>query len=412
MHHAIRLLVLALAGAPLVLALAASAKAGDQAAEITAVRVIEQRQIEIPDSRIISMSPDGRWLAAVRPAARYLDGELCVFAIETLEERACASLSGLHAGIRLEDVTWSPDGRHLAFTERVLISFIDGDLWLMDAANGQLTNLDDDGFSGPIPIFSGDWPDEPITVPASPAFSPDGAVVAFSRSTMGDREARRNTIAVVPVAGGPVADLATVWDEAGVVYYGIEWAPDASRIFYSVHHPLREEVPNGIWALDADGSDARLIVGSYLPDGMGPSVLDVAADGGTLLLYDPALAASLATRLPVYATADEHGNVTPLVPISPELPPEAVVTWAALSPDARYLLTLYRGTSPDHQVWVRDVAGTEEVPLVLDGLETAGPSERGLLPTWAPDGTVFLAGGPRFDQGTLLTLAIEGDREP
>jgi dipeptidyl aminopeptidase/acylaminoacyl peptidase len=138
-------LVLALTAAPLVLTLPASANGRDDSPAPTAgLRLVEQREIEIPDSRIISMSPDGRWIAAVRPGPRDRDGELCVFAVETLEERACASLSGLHAGIRLEDVTWSPDGEHLAFTERALISYIDGDLWLMDAANGELTNLDDE----------------------------------------------------------------------------------------------------------------------------------------------------------------------------------------------------------------------------------------------------------------------------
>ena len=131
---------------------ASPASAGSSLAPGGAIRLVGTRSIRVPDVRIVSMSPEGSSIVGVRPRRRLSgDGELCVFDTETLAERACADLAPLGAGLRLADVTWSPDGSMLAFAEEALAVFTDGDLWLMDAATGQLTNLADDGFDGRLP---------------------------------------------------------------------------------------------------------------------------------------------------------------------------------------------------------------------------------------------------------------------
>jgi dipeptidyl aminopeptidase/acylaminoacyl peptidase len=397
--------------AAIAVSLLASAGAGAQEASHTpasALRVVDQRAIEIPDARIISMSPDGHWLLAARPAGDFAVGELCVFAVDTLAERACGDLSVLGAGIRLEDVTWSSDSTRIAFSERGFVTFEDGDLWLMDAATGALSNLDDDGFSGRIPLLSGEWPDEPVTLPVNPAFSPDGTTIAFSRSIMDGPKSRRNVIATVPVTGGEVTELVTVADQIGIAYFGLAWAPDGSRIYFSVHQPKERDPGNGVWVVDAKGGDAQLLVGHY-QDSYGPAVLQVSNDGETLLLQDPAAFGQFAPQFPIYATADTANGVpTPLVPLSPEIARGAVVAWAGLSPDGGSVLTLYRRSSPDLQAWARDVGGSVEVPLVPEGLPAAGPIERGLAPTWATNGTIFLTGAASYSTGTLLTIEGAG----
>ena len=47
-------------------------------------------------------------------------------------------------GGRINALNWSPDSRWLAFAELWPQFMVDGDLWLVDAANGELTNLLDD----------------------------------------------------------------------------------------------------------------------------------------------------------------------------------------------------------------------------------------------------------------------------
>ena len=373
-------------------------------------RLVGQRAIEIPGARIISMSPDGHWLAAVRPVSGFERGSLCAIDIETLADRACADLSVLGAGLRIEDVTWSPDSAHLAFAERGFVTFVDGDLWLMDAATGALTNLDDDGFDGGLPLFKGVWPAGPITLPVNPAFSPDGSTIAFSRSIL-TPDARSNVIATVPVSGGPVTDLVTVSrDQMGIAYNGIAWAPDATRIYYTAISVRAADLSNGVWVVGADGNDPHLLVGHY-QDTSGPAVLDVSSDGATLLLQDPAAMGSFGSGLPVYATADTtHGIPTPILTLAPGALPGATVGWAGFSPDGRWLLTVDRLLDPENQVRLRALGATEDVALLPDGLAAAGPVAQGIAMTWAANGTVLLTGAGRVETATLLT--IEGGSAP
>jgi dipeptidyl aminopeptidase/acylaminoacyl peptidase len=119
---------------------------------VSAPRVLDQRTIKLPDTRIISMSPDGRRIAGAQPVIGCQRGRLCVFAVTTLAQQSCVDLSPLEAGLRIEDVTWSPDGTRLAFAEDTFRVLRDGDLWVMDVATGALTNVDDDGFGGRVDL--------------------------------------------------------------------------------------------------------------------------------------------------------------------------------------------------------------------------------------------------------------------
>jgi Tol biopolymer transport system component len=369
----------------------------------------EQRAIEVPDSRIISLSPDGKWIAAAKPASGYPRGQLCVYDLETLAERSCGDLSGLEAGLRIEDVTWSPDGSRLAFAEQAFVLLRDGDLWLMDAATGAITNLDDDGFSGNIIRLTSDdeETDQAVSLPVGPAFSPDGRTIAFSRSIIQSGEWRGNDIAVVSVDGGEVETLTRVTvDVPGVVYLGVRWAPDGSRLYYAVHDPDRSQPRNGLWVVDADGLNQRQIVRQTDPEAGAPAVAQVAPDGKTLLVYYPIAAGRfVAGEVPIFAVVDaETGAVEPLLVRDPNAPEMAWVGLAVLSPDGTKVLTLTRLTNPDKQVWVEDVDGGNAVQLGEPLIE-AGWVALGLIPTWASDGSVLIPGGGAFSTATVLRIA-------
>jgi hypothetical protein len=77
---------------------------------------------------------------------------------------------------------------------------------------------------------------------------------------------------------------------------------------------------------------------------------------------------------------------------------------ATFSPDGTMLLEVTTRTSPDHQVLVRDLATGEVSTLIEEGLESAGPPQYGVMPTWAANGSVLITGGGDLSRATLLTL--------
>jgi hypothetical protein len=363
------------------------------------------REVTIPGTRLISMSPDGRLLVGVRPPTGGRRVELCVFDIVTLAEQSCADLSGLDAGLRLEDMAWSPDGRHLAFAERAFVVFRDGDLWLMDTDTGRLTNLDDDGFTGKLPVLGRSWGAD-VSIPVNPAFSPDGRTIAFSRTMVRDGALDGNDIATVPVGGGEVTTLHRVSDEAGVVYFGIRWSPDGAAIHYSFGSRDRSSPSNGVWRLSLDGSGVRKVIAQPDVESGPPAIAQVASDGTSLVWYPLLMGSFNPTRPPLGVVGVRGGPPEPVLAAAPRAPGEAMVYEATLSPDGAVLMTVERRVSPDHQVFVRPVGGGPATALVPAGLSSSGQPGIGIMPTWASNGTAWISGGPRFDSGTLLSLGV------
>jgi Tol biopolymer transport system component len=377
-----------------------------------ALSVAEQRAIEIPDTRIISLSPDGRSIVAAKPIGDYQRGQLCVYDVATLAERACADLSTLEAGLRIEDVAWSPDGSHLAFAEQGLVYFRDGDLWLMDTATGALTNVDDDGYSGSIMSLLNDkLSSQVVSLPVNPTFSPDGRTIAFSRSVIRNGAWAGNEIALVAVDGGAPRTVTRVTpDTPGVVYFGIRWAPDAARLYYSVTYPDLGDARSGIWVVDADGRNQRQILGATDPEAGPPAVAQVSPRGDKLLAFYPVAMTGFAVKVPFYALVDvATGAAEPLLVPDPNAPPSAYVSLAAISPDGSKVLILARLTDPDLQVWARDVDGGEPIRLG-EPLASGGPIGLGIIPTWATDGSVLITGDGELSTATLLR--IEGSAAP
>ncbi|MCC6790391.1 MAG: hypothetical protein IT336_01835, partial [Thermomicrobiales bacterium] len=168
--------------------------------------LVEQRLIEIPDSRIISLSPDGTAIVATS----FGIDEICVYERESLAQRFCTDLAPLESGLRLDDIVWSPDSAKIVLAEQALVRFTDGDLWVLDAATGELTNLTDDGVNARLPFGESGVEFAEVFVDVDPAWLPDSSGVTFSRSTWRDGAWRGNTIETVPVTGGPPTLLTTL----------------------------------------------------------------------------------------------------------------------------------------------------------------------------------------------------------
>lgn len=369
----------------------------------------DARVIRVDDARIIALSPDGRSMAVTRQSSGSGGDELCVLELESMADLACADLSPLQAGLRPDDVTWSPDGRSLAFTERVFETFMDGDLWLMDTASGELTNLLDDGFEGPLPIMQRESSAAAITVPVNPVFSPDGTALAFSRSSIENGAMAGNDIVRLPLDGGDPERLWVIDPQLmGVAYMGIGWAPNGEQLYVSVSHPGGPDEADGIWAVDVSDGDSRQLVGRQHPGGSAPALLQVAGDGRHLLAYDPSLYGGRADGAPPLALVDlGAGTASALVSSGETAAPSGPASWAGFSPDGRALVTLVV-SGDSGSLSVRDLGGSNEfglpLPAELARLAATGPAAHRSAGSWSRDGRLLLplAGDP----GSALLLQL------
>lgn len=361
--------------------------------------VVERREIEIPDSRILSLSPDGLLVAATS----FSQDRLCVYVRETLAEQACADLEPLEAGLMMEDVVWSPDSSKLALAERGFILFRDGDLWMMDALSGALTNLTDDGVNAGIPFGDDEVEFSELFLDNAPAWLPDSSGVTFSRSTWRDGVWMGNTIETVRLDGGSPEELARVSpDLPGMVTLPMRWSPDGQHLYYTVFSPDRDDERNGLWRLDADGTTTQIVPAD--PE-LGPAAVQtVSPDGSLALVFYVVAAGVMKTDAPLYALLETAtGVVTPVEMTAPDQPEFTFLSPVALSPDGTLLVSVTRLTDPEFQLIARSTETGAETVLVPEGLPRAYAMSRYGPVSWALDGTILL--NSDLGVATLLTLS-------
>ncbi len=354
------------------------------------------REFVVEDGRVIGLSPDGEKYAVYIP-----NTELCVFETATLEQVSCASFENVDISVRQEDIVWSPDSTRLAFAEQAFMFGDDGDLWVMDAQTGELTNITNDGFSGGLFNF-----DDPLaatfSVDVAPAWTPDSQFITYSRSNWIEGERGSNDIAQVPAAGGTVETLTTVSvDTPGVVYLGTQWAPDGETFYYTLIDFDSDNPDNGIWSYDKATGEATKFAVAETPD-LGPlALLDVSPAGDKLLAWYPQAFARYMGTKPLLRLIDvATGAITQVEHPSKAEDEAPGLTAVSFSPDGSALLQLVDPGEQERQLWVTELA-TGEHFLMVEELEGA-TIDPFLTQVWGTNGTVLVARG--IGGGYLLSI--------
>jgi dipeptidyl aminopeptidase/acylaminoacyl peptidase len=179
-----------------------------------------------------------------------LQGELNLQPDENFEHLFLIASSGEGAATQLtngfqdfSDAEWSPDGKRIICTSRVYKIHPDreqdSDLWTIDVDTKTAKEfLTWTGYS----VSNG-------------VFSPDGSQVVFSVSSIANRHAQQNQLAVVSAAGGqPQLLTASLDRDAG----GAIWSADSKTIFFGAQ--TEGDIP--LYSIPAKGGTITKILGN------------------------------------------------------------------------------------------------------------------------------------------------------
>ncbi|HXJ14821.1 MAG TPA: DPP IV N-terminal domain-containing protein [Candidatus Limnocylindrales bacterium] len=282
-------------------------------------------------------SPDGRYIAFFRFNQK--EQSLSVYITASLggSERRLYTVRSYR---KVDALDWSPDGKYLAFCDS-----------------------DSPGEASKIVLLSLDTLEvRPITTPAagtlgdlSPAFSPDGKLLAFVRNTLDVMEIYR-----VPVTGGPAAQI--TFDHADI--QGIAWTPDSKDLVFS---SSRQGSPS-LWRVSAQGgTPLRLPIA-----GAGWSMRPAISRKGNRLAYTSVN----------YSVAIWKGSLSADHKVSGPL--ERFITSTGIeegpqfSPDGKHIIFQSSRTGY-HEIWRADADGSNTVQLTHFSTNLTG------TPRWSPD---------------------------
>lgn len=325
------------------------------------------------NERLQTLSPDGSMIAATTLGG----GDLCVFTVPDAEEIACTNLLELRINIDPASINWSPDGSALVFSERAAQFLVDSDIWLFELETSTLTNLTDDGVAGGLPsgggggllTIPGDALEDPFLVDLVPAWSTDGATIAFSRSILSGAGDTPTSLMLLDAATGEVTEVAVFSETASFALpFKLAWSVGGNVIFASGNSTDPDDDLNGVWAFDvARGNFTKLAGASDAFNGAAPALAAVSPTGDALVISYPAFI--WGTRTPEdgsgYALLDLiDGEVTPIEPAAAYAGDYSVIVGPNFSPNGTALVFGVRQPSQNAGfVIARDIETGNETVL-------------------------------------------------
>ncbi len=309
-------------------------------------------------------SPDGRQIAFVRQSG----SEISIFVVPALGGPERKLYSGTSAFLSLYEygnaLSWSPDGKYLAFSGQ-RSPREPNSIFLLSRES-----LETHQITKPPAGFLGD---------STPAFSPDGKVLAFVRGA----SSRDVEIYVVPAAGGEAKRL-TFDNRSG---RSLAWTADGHDIVFSLwfYGNLR------LWRVPASGgTPEQLAVG-----GEGGSTLAISRQGDRLAYSQE----SRDTDIWRVGTSGSPSMRSPTRLISstrPDFGPQ-------YSPDGKRI-AFTSGRSGSNEIWVCDEDGQNPVQLTTFGGPDVGS------PRWSPDGRQIAFDSVASGNRDIFVISAEGGK--
>ncbi len=326
-------------------------------------RVAESVTIDT-DGFAPKLSPDGRWVAGLKD----LDArQLCIWRVSTGEERC----NGESQRVADASIAWSPDSRQVAFSQNG--AELDSDIFVLDVRRNSLTNLTDDAVDD---LKAAATAGEFVIYDQWPAWSPDGAELAFLRILNPRDEAGQRQISISravletgQVVRGPelVTDepLALVAETVGAIT-PLLWLADGTVVF-----AIRGG-PDITGVYESDVTSGRPVViesDPAIPVAKTPVLTGATANGDRLSFYWLWEDIAIDDAFHRYGWFDhDSGELTPIVLDAPQ--GEVVAAPPRFSPDGTamvYGVTADETTSRDATILVQDLE-SGAVLVAMDGV--------------------------------------------
>jgi hypothetical protein len=317
------------------------------------------------------LAPDGLHVA-------HLDYDsLCIY--EGEQQQRCVDISAMRS-VDTESIRWSPDSRYLTLTEDFYVTFVDPDIWLIDASDGTLRDLTDDSEN------EGEFSDDTwLNIDLLPNWTDDGQII-YARFNRISRSEPPPEIHQIAVDGSGDAILGTIDtnDDPFAIFALNVWRDKLVYIYFA-----QGETPNnGVWVSDLDGANARQINQSNTRTPM--SAVEMSPDG-KYALY----------RVETTALRGEYTPETSwmrVVEIETGkeilIDPDHFVAGAGWSPQGSALIyATYDPVEQSGGVFLTDMPGKAGQPL-LEGRFNIPTGRLRQFFTWGANNTILLSRSP------------------
>jgi Tol biopolymer transport system component/DNA-binding winged helix-turn-helix (wHTH) protein len=299
-------------------------------------------------------SPDGRWIAFIRPGGLYLIPSLGG------AERKITQLDST-SGILRQMPNWTPDSEWLAVSDRSSPAEPFG-IWLVARETGVRRKLTK--------------PPAVTDLDRSPAISPDGETVVFTRNSGGvDR------LYLVPIAGAEPRRFSSV---EGILGASPTWSLDGRAILFQLLH-------NNLWkAPVTGGTPERILTGLRHPDGFALS------RQGNRLAWVQDVRDTNIWRMELDRGA------------KPQASPQPFITSTRMDVDMRFSpdgskIAFASNRSESWEIWVCGSDGQRLVRLTWFNRFCGSPR-------WSPDGRQIVFDANVEDGAGIYVISVEGGK--
>ena len=267
---------------------------------------------------------------------------------------------------------WSPDGSKIAF-ERCIVRC---EVWTINENGSGLKRLGPNCLEVPVPACEDR---------SSPAWSPDGRVLAVDRAfgPVTNDQIKHSQLALIDASTGRLIRTVDAPAPYSADVGNAGWSPDGERLVFGQHDSALGNPPGGraLFVINADGTGLRRLTAWRLNGGDHP----VSSPDGMLILFrtiEPLTNSDLA--LPTETSLDElHGHLYTVHPDGTGLhqlthyDSSTIVLSYSFSPNGRWITYAKSGVGGGPDIFLMRLDGTGLQPVTRTSLWDS-------VPDWGP----------------------------